>query len=274
MSKVSIKKLQNLKQGQLIKVPFNKKILDAIVIDPNGLAEGQPSIGLGFKMIEKHQGIRQQTLSSWLMKESVFEGDRNNEQKALKLPSKKAYRVTEILGEDNNEYSVIEVTDCVQLAADLIKNPGKTRTPTIHKVVDFLAWFAVDGFYAQAYTIAGFVYGDSTRRHLEKWKQERIVGVPLRKDYASYLVDIGEHKLIGKWTNIVYQGLFGHNARQMRTIWETQAGRKDIARNHIPESLGIKAVAHCEKLVVTLDLDEINESHTQAIALTKTKFKI
>ena len=54
----------------------------------------------------------------------------------------------------------------------------------------------------------------------------------------------------------------------MRNIWETQAGRKKIARNHIPESIGLEAVAYCEKLVVSLDLEEIMESHKEAIALT------
>ena len=141
-------------------------------------------------------------------------------------------------------------------------------------VVDFLTWFAVDAFYAQAYAISGLVYGDSTRRSLQKWKQERLIGIPLRKDYASYLVDQGEYRTIGKWTNIVYQGLFNHNAKQMRNIWETQAGRKKIARNNIPESIGLQAVAYCEKLVVSLDLEEVMESHQEAIALAKRKFKI
>jgi len=243
MKKSNKNKLQNLQKGQVIQVPFNQRVLDAIVIDPNGLAESQPTIGMGLQMISKHEGIPVQTLSNWLTRESTVEGVPNNELEILKLPSKKLFRVSRIIGYDANIYSVIEVTDCVKIAADLIKNPGKTRKPTIHKVVDFLAWFAVDGFYAQAYAIAGLVYGDSVRRSLQKWKQERITGVPLRKDYASYLVDKGEYRTIGKWTNIVYQGLFGHNARQMRNIWETQAGRKDIARNHIPESVGLKAVA-------------------------------
>lgn len=266
MKKSNKKKLQNLQQGQLIKVPFNKKVLDAIVIDPNGLAEGQPSIGMGFRMMSKHGGLTESNLSRWVMQ---IEDERH-----LKLPSGKTFRVMQILGSDGNTYSVVEVADWVKIAADIIKNPGKIRKNTIYKVVDFLTWFAVDGFYAQAYTIAGFVYGDSTRRSLEKWKQERIIGVPLRKDYATYLVDIGEHRLIGKWTNIVYQGLFSHTAKKMRAIWETQAGRKDIARNHIPESVGLEAVAYCEKLVVTLDLEDIKDSHQQAIAITRKKFKI
>lgn len=78
MPKVSKTKLQNLKRGQLIKVPFHNKVLDAIVIEPNGLAQGQPSIGLGFQMIAKHQGISASSLSTWLIKESDIEGVRNN----------------------------------------------------------------------------------------------------------------------------------------------------------------------------------------------------
>ena len=266
MKKLNKAKLQNLKRGQVIKVPFNQKVLDAIVIDPNGLAEAQPSIGMGFRMMSKHSGLTESNLSRWVMQ--------IEEERYLKLPSSNLFKVMQILCSDRNTYSVVEVTDWVKIAADIIKHPGKIRKNTIHKVIDFLTWFAVDGFYAQAYAIAGFVYGDSTRRSLQKWKQERLTGIPLRKDYANYLVDRGEYRTIGKWTNIVYQGLFSHNAKQMRNIWETQAGRKNIARNHIPESIGIEAVAYCEKLVVSLDLEEIMESHKEAIVLAKRKFKI
>lgn len=74
MRKLNKAKLENLKRGQVIKVPFNQKILDAIVIDPNGLAEAQPSIGMGFQMISKHEGIPAQTLSNWVTKELGVEG--------------------------------------------------------------------------------------------------------------------------------------------------------------------------------------------------------
>ena len=56
MKKSNKNKLQNLQKGQVIQVPFNQRVLDAIVIDPNGLAESQPSIGMGFRMMSKHGG--------------------------------------------------------------------------------------------------------------------------------------------------------------------------------------------------------------------------
>lgn len=257
---------QKLKTGDLVKVPFGSRVLDTIVMDPNGLAIGQPSVGMGFNMMHKHGGIPAQTLSDWV---SEIKG-----VKHLKLPSGSVFRVSEIPGCDGNQYLVIEVCDWMRLAADLVKHPGKTRKTTVNRVIDFMAWFAVDGFYAQVYTMLGLVYGQRTHYALQHWKEQRGLGIPFRKQYASYLDDKDEVKKIGKWTNIIYLGLFGCVAKKMLQIWETQAGRIDIARNHIPKAVGLQAVAYCERLVVTLDLDDLWESHKQAIELTRKKFRL
>jgi hypothetical protein len=251
-----------VKAGKCIRVAYKSREIRAIVIDPNGLGKGQPSIGLGFCMIEEHIGIRQNTLSSWAVeKEGSY---------ILKLPSGKALQVNEMKGDDGNSYMVIEASDWVGIAKDLIKHPGKTKKNTINEVVDFLAWFAVDEFYAQAYTAIKRVYTHRDSRALEKWKEDRELGKPKRKDYSSYIHS--QDRKHGKWTNIVYQGLFGVNASTMRQIWATQAGTPKIARNHIPESMGLQAVAHCEKLVVLLGLDNLREAHAEAIRLTRKKF--
>jgi hypothetical protein len=254
------------KSGDIIRVPFGSRILEAIVIDPNGLAPEQPSIGMGFAKIDRHVGIPHNTLSDWVVE---IEG-----LKYLKLPSGSTFRVVEITGNDGNIHFVVEICDWMTLAADLVKNQGKVRKTTINKVVDFIAWFAVDGFYAQAYVMLGIVYGQRTHDALQRWKEARGLGIPVRKQYASYLADRGEISQIGKWTNIIYIGLFGCVAKKMIKIWETQAGRPDIARNHIPEEIGLQAVAYCERLVVTLDLDNLRECHKAAIELTRKKFRL
>jgi hypothetical protein len=40
----------------------------------------------------------------------------------------------------------------MRLTADVSKKPGKLRAETKDKVIDFLVWFAVKGFYASCYT--------------------------------------------------------------------------------------------------------------------------
>jgi hypothetical protein len=40
------------KRGQLITLPFEGRLFEAIVIDPNGLGRNQPSIGFGYGMEE------------------------------------------------------------------------------------------------------------------------------------------------------------------------------------------------------------------------------
>lgn len=249
--------------GQLIPVTYQGREIQAIVIDPNGLGIGQPSIGLGFRMIDKYIGIPHNTLSNWVVeKEGV---------NSLKLPSGKNFRVVVINGSDGNSYSVVEVADWVALAGDLIKHPGKTKKTTTNKVVDFLLWFAVDGFYAQVYTLLKSVYTEKDSRAVQRWKQERELGKTSRKDYSDYINN--QDRNYGKWTNVVYQGLFGVNAAKITQMWANQAGDPKIARNHIPEAVGLQAVAYCERLVVMLNLDNIRENHTEAIRLTRKKFK-
>jgi len=57
----------NFRSGDIVKVPFGSRILTAIVIAPDGLAPGQPSIGMGFNQISKEAGIKQNTLSDWVI---------------------------------------------------------------------------------------------------------------------------------------------------------------------------------------------------------------
>lgn len=251
-----------LQAGQLINLSYQFRDIQAIVIDPNGIGTGQPTIGLGFRMIDKYIGIPTNTLSDWVIeKESLT---------YLRLPSGNTFRVIEIAGADDNSYRVVEAHDWVGIASDLIKHPGKVRKTTINEVVDFLAWFAADGFYAQAYTAIKRIYTSRDSYALQKWKEARELGKLKRKDYSSYIH--GQDRNHGKWTNIVYQGLFGLNADKIKQIWATQAGKPDIARNHIPESIGLQAVAYCEKLVVMLALDDLWEAHKEAIRLTRKKF--
>jgi hypothetical protein len=79
-----------MKSGDRITLVYEGKEFDVIVIDPNGLGDGQPSVGFGFRMAEKYMGIPQSTLTDWAT------GLEDNT--GLKLPSGKTLRVTDITG--------------------------------------------------------------------------------------------------------------------------------------------------------------------------------
>ncbi|MEM6840284.1 MAG: hypothetical protein AAF609_26065 [Cyanobacteria bacterium P01_C01_bin.120] len=64
------------------------------------------------------------------------------------------------------------------------------------------------------------------------------------------------------------------DAAEMKAHWQAPVqGSGRIARNYIPESAGLEAVAYCEKMVALLDFDDMQEAHDEAIRLTKIKFK-
>ncbi|MEO0933226.1 MAG: hypothetical protein AAFY21_05520, partial [Cyanobacteria bacterium J06641_2] len=119
-----------LKRGQIVSLQYEGREFEVIVIDPNGLGKNQPSIGFGFRLMEKHGGLPQPTLSKWVTKESYLEGDSNSGKKSIKTPSDNTFEVIQIVGLDNNEYNVLEVSEWVSLAADVLKKPGKIKKST------------------------------------------------------------------------------------------------------------------------------------------------
>lgn len=254
-----------MKSGDRITIAYEGRSFDVIVIDPNGLGDGQPSVGFGFNMMERYAGIPQSTLSTWVYRE--------NEEKSLKLPSGKLFRYIEITGEDGKPYNVIEASDWFVLAVDLLVNPGRTAKGLKAKLGDFVTWFAVKGFYAEAYVAFKGVYTAKDSRATTQWLESRQVGKYARKQYTDLLQSQGsESSDYAAWTDYVYEGLFGMRATEMKQIWEVMDGSSSIARNYIPKSEGLDAVAYCEDMVVRIFVDDLKESHDDAIKLTKRKF--
>jgi hypothetical protein len=254
-----------IQQGQLITLSFEGREFQVIVIDPHGLGFNQPSVGFGFGMIEKHAGIPQSTLSTWVI-------DKKTDYR-LKLPSGSLFGVIEILGNDNNTYSVVEATDWFELAVDLLVNPGKTSKGLKQKLGDFLRWFAVKGFYAEAYVALKGVYTEKDSRATTHWLEIRQMGKIARKLYTDLLQTQGcENTDYAEWTDHVYLGLFGMRAAQMKQTWELMDGNSEIARNYIPKVEGLDAVRHCEDMAVRMFVDNLADAHDEAINLTKRKF--
>jgi hypothetical protein len=101
-----------------------------------------------------------------------LEGDSENSDAAgnfKKLPSGKLFKVTEILGNDNNTYQVIEAVDWVELARDWAKRPGKLGEKAKNGLIDFLAWFAAEGLYAEAYTFLKQTYTREDSERIQQW---------------------------------------------------------------------------------------------------------
>lgn len=254
-----------MKSGDRITIAYEGRSFDVIVIDPNGLGDGQPSVGFGFNMMERYAGIPQSTLSTWVYRE--------NEEKSLKLPSGKLFRYIEIIGEDSKPYNVIEASDWFGLAINLLINPGKTGKGLRIKLGDFIGWFAVKGFYAEAYVAFKGVYTAKDSRATTQWLESRQVGKYARKQYTDLLQSQGcQDYDYANWTDYVYEGLFGMKAKEMKQIWEVMDGDPKVARNYIPKAEGLDAVAYCEDMAVRVFADDLKEAHNDAIKFTKRRF--
>lgn len=254
-----------LRAGSIVKVVYEGREFEAIVIAPNGLGPGQPSIGFGFRMADRNVGIPQPTLSGWVIE--------SEESKALKPPSGKDYRVIDILAVDGNTYSVVEASDWFAIAIDLLINPGRTGKGLRTKLGDFISWFAVKGFYAEAYVAFKGVYTAKDSRATTQWLEARQLGVPVRRLYTDLLHSLGCQGFdFARWTNHVYQGLFKMPAKEMKEIWELMDGNPRIARNYIPKAEGLDAVRYCEDMVVRMYVDDLEEAHDAAISLTRRKY--
>jgi hypothetical protein len=256
-----------IKKGSLITLAYEGREFEVVVIDPDGLGKGQPSVGFGFRMAERYVGVPNNTLSGWVLG--------SDDSRVLKAPSGKEFRVLDIAASDGNIYSVIEASDWFAMAIDLLINPGRTGKGIRAKLGDFLQWFAVKGFYAEAYVAFKGVYTTKDSRATTQWLEARQLGVPIRKLYTDLLQSEGCSNFdYGNWTNQIYQGLFGMPAKEMKQEWELMSGNAKVARNYIPEALGLDAVRYCEDMVVRMFVDDLKETHDAAIDLTKRRYRL
>ncbi|MEM9008751.1 MAG: hypothetical protein AAGE59_35225, partial [Cyanobacteria bacterium P01_F01_bin.86] len=246
--------MPEFRAGQIIPLRYKSRELKAIIIDPDGLGEGRPTIGLGFRGMDRHTNVPSNTLSQRVIQ--------NEEGTYLNLPSGKLFRVIQIDGEDGNSYRAIEASDWVELAKDWAQNPGRLRKPARDGLIEFLAWFAAEGVYAQAYTILKRAYTYEDDQRIQNWLMLRESGKPARRDWSWEVKDKDPRGRYGYWTNYVYRGLFDMDAATMKEVWENPvSGSSRIARNYIPQAVGLEAVAYCEKMVAQLDLEDIEQAH-------------
>lgn len=149
--------------------------------------------------MDRHIGILRQPLS-----DRVSEIERG---KHLKLLSSKLFRVSEIDAEDGNRYLLVEASDWVELARDWAKNPGKLRKPAREGLIDSLAWFAAEGFYAQACTILKRAYTYEDDQQVQNWIIQRESGKLARREWGWEIQDKDPRGRYGYWTNYIYRYL-------------------------------------------------------------------
>lgn len=256
---------EQLRQGSLITLSYEGREFEVVVIDPNGLGPGQPTVGFGYRMAERYVGVPESTARGWVRESGI--------EKALYTPSGKPFGVRDIQASDGNTYSVVEASDWFAIAIDVLISPGRTGKGLRAKLGNFLNWFAVKGFYAEAYVALKGVYTAKDSRATTQWLESRQLGVPIRKIYTDLLQSLGCQTFeFGKWTNHIYQGLFGKNAAEMRKVWDLMDGNPRVARNYIPRAEGLDAVRYCEDMTVRMFVDDLQEAHDSAISLTKRKY--
>jgi len=266
-----------LETGQLLPLSFLGRDFSVVVIDPDGLGPGKPTVGIGLRGMSRHTNMPVSTLVRRVIE--VAEEDTEGSLAAgkyLKLPSGKLFKVTPIDANDGNTYQVIEAADWVELSKEWAKKPGRLGTETKNGLIDFLGWFATEGFYAAAYTVLKRTYTYEDSQRIQQWLVSREAGKPARKDWAWAISEQGGNSPFkyGKWTNYVYKGLFGMDAAEMKQAWEApMSGSRHVARNYIPESVGLEMVRFCEKMVAVMELEDLERAHDEAIRLTQIKFQ-
>ncbi|NJM98034.1 MAG: hypothetical protein HC800_13565 [Phormidesmis sp. RL_2_1] len=266
-----------LEIGQLLPLSFLGRDFTVVVIDPDGLGPGKPTVGIGLRGMSRHTNMPISTLVRRVIEVSAEDTDEGLAAgKYLKLPSGQAFKVTSVDANDGNTYQVIEAADWVELSKEWAKKPGRLGTETKNGLIDFLGWFAAEGFYAAAYTVLKRTYTYEDSQRIQQWLVSREAGKPARKDWAWAISEQGGSSPFkyGKWTNYVYKGLFGMDAAEMKQAWQApMSGSKHIARNYIPESVGLEMVRFCEKMVAVMELDDLERAHDEAIRLTQIKFQ-
>lgn len=261
---------KRIKKGQKIIVTYEEREFEVIVIDPNGLGQGQPSLGFGLTMMDTHAGLPQSTSSGW-----IKDSHRATSEKSLEAPTGATFRVIEVNGVDGNKYLVLEISDWVAVAGEALKAKGKRKLSdsTKEKLINFLTWFATKGLYAETYVALKGNYTTKDSRSVSNWMMVRLAGKYKRNKYTDFLQQRGcEGADYAIWTNYIYEGLFGKTAKEMKQLWEVVEGSQTIARNYISEEDGLKAIAHCENLTVELFINDLEEAHNDAISNTRRKF--
>jgi hypothetical protein len=240
-----------IQPGQVVTVDFQDVTFDVIVIDPNGLGLGHPTVGFTYYGLEKTLGLSKSFLSKWI---------NNQSKRGLSFSS---FQVT---GVNGCRYSVIEASDVFQLIIELLENP-KWPAAVEANLFNFLKLSSVKGLYAAAYSSSKGSYTAKDSRvttkwlesHTSEWLKSRHLSKVERKLYTDLLKSQGGQRHdYAYWTNYIYSGLFGFNA--------------SIVRERLSNPEDSDKIRFCESMVVRLFTDDLEDAHDQAISVTRREF--
>lgn len=275
-----------LRVGQRLKLKYKGREFEAVIINPHAFGQNRPSVGFSFRMGERCAGINHETLTGWARTTRNGNPDEfssNDTVQYLELPhNKKRFAVYQLpfdeddqkLGRGNliNDYhKVVEASEFIDLCFEALTY-SKLNPVTRDKVKEFLKWFVVEGFYAQAYTVINGAYTRTDKEHLHQWLMARLMNKPERRPYARFVIELSQNPAF--WTNYTYLYLFGKIASEMREEWDTIDGSPHIARNHIPEAIGLEAVGYVERMVAELYTGDLQKAHDLAIQIARQKFNL
>ncbi|NEO57309.1 MAG: hypothetical protein F6K54_32100 [Okeania sp. SIO3B5] len=279
-----------LKQGQRLNLVYKNRKFEAIIINPHAFGHNKPSIGLNFRMSKEYAGITDKQLAKWTRQArnenpddfhstdivEYFELPNNKKRFAVyHLPFDEEYKKLGYSNLTSSYHNVIEVSEFIDMAFELLTLTGKKQiitNTTKEKIKDFLKWFATEGFYAQAYTVIQGVYTKADSEALHQWLEARLRNKHERLPYARFIAEIRQSPAY--WTDYTYIKLFGKLASEMRLEWETIDGTPTIARNHIPEALGLEAVGFVERMTTELYTGNLSEAHDISINAAKRKYEL
>lgn len=277
----------DLRPGQRLNMKYQNRSFEAIIMNPHAFGHNKPSIGLNFRMAEKYTGLTYKKLTKWTKKtrdQNPSDFASTDVVQYFEVPNnKKRFTIHHLpFDEDDykrgygnltiNHHNVIEVSEFIDLCFELLTVRNLPKE-TQEKMKDFLKWFAIEGFYAQAYTVIRGAYTKADSEQLHQWLEARLRNKHERLPYARFAAQLQESPAF--WTDYTYLKLFGKIASEMRKEWETIDGNPQIARNHISEAKGLEAVGYVERMVTDLYTeDDLQEAHDISIEKAKRKFKL
>lgn len=301
-----------LQVGQRVNLNYKGRKFEAVIINPHAFGKNKPSMGVNFRMAGEHSGISSSKLTGWTHNTLNRNPDDFSETdivRYLELPvskkrgSKKrgsknrftihylpfdendrklGYDNLTIKRDQNHAQNVIEVSEFIDLCFEVLSNEDiELAAEKKEQIADFLKWFAIEGFYAQAYSIIRGAYTKADSEELHQWLEARLRNKSERLPYARFIAETRETPAF--WTDYTYLNLFGKIASEMRKEWATIEGTPSIARNHIPEALGLEVVGYVERMMTEFYVDptpgqqvydNLRKAHDQAIEIAQRKFKL
>lgn len=256
--KHSLEKATNptqLSTGQRVSLSVGDKLVDLLVISPDGLGPGQPKLGISLGTLSTLLGIPSSTIHATLERDST-----------LLSPSSSEFTLVKSIDKSGRKSTFIELSDFSSLVLQLVTT-SRLKSPQMKAIGSFIHHFSALGFYADAYVSLKGSFSNKDRRSTAKligfkaakWLEESSGYEPtaIHELYINLLSSEDENSLSSYWNNYIYKGLLGLNSGSSK---------------YIDDSKVKEAIQFCEGLVVALFSGDLEEAHDRAIDVARSEF--